>query len=104
MVNTTYKPLFNQGAEFTLHPYQEKLVTGCRNAIASGQKRVIAYLPTAGGKTVVAMGIIKSALDKGKRVAFVCNRVQLIQQTSAQFNTYGISHGIIQGANTRNHK
>jgi len=86
---------------FTMHPYQEKLVRGCRNAIANGQKRVIAYLPTAGGKTVVAMGIVKNALEKGKRIAFVCNRVQLIQQTSEKFNTYGIRHGIIQGSNTR---
>lgn len=87
--------------EFTLHHYQEKLVNGCRRAIANGQKRIIAYLPTAGGKTMVAMGIVKSAREKGKRVAFVCNRVQLIQQTSEKFTAYGIQHGIIQGANTR---
>ena len=86
----------------TLHPYQEKLVRGCRNALRS-QRRVIAYLPTAGGKTMVAMGIVKMAREKGKRVAFVCNRVQLIQQTSEKFSAYGIKHGIIQGSNTRDH-
>ena len=89
---------------FTLHPYQEKLVSGCRTALGSGQKRIIAYLPTGGGKTIVAMGIVKMAQEKGKRVAFVCNRVQLIQQTSENFTTYGIKHGIIQGANTRDHR
>lgn len=87
--------------EFTLHPYQEKLVNGCRHAMASGLKRIVAYLPTAGGKTMVAMGIVKNAREKGKRVAFVCNRVQLIQQTSQKFTDYGIGHGVIQGANTR---
>lgn len=85
----------------SLYQYQEKLIDGCRNALRQGHKRVIAYLPTGGGKTVVAIGIVKMAQEKGKRVAFVCNRVQLIQQTSENFTTYGIKHGIIQGANTR---
>ena len=53
-----------------LYPYQDKLITGCRNALASGQKRLVAYLPTGGGKTVVAIGIVKMAQEKGKRVAF----------------------------------
>lgn len=88
----------------SLYPYQEKLIAGCRKALATGQKRVIAYLPTAGGKTVVAVGIVKMAQEKGKRVAFICNRVQLIQQTSEKFASYGIKHGIIQGANTRDHR
>lgn len=87
----------------TLHPYQQKLVDGCRSEIASGKKRIIAYLPTAGGKTMVSMGIIKMSRSKGKRVAFVCNRVQLIQQTSDKFREYGIQHGVIQGSNTRDH-
>ena len=86
-----------------LYPYQDKFITGCRNARASVQKRLVAYLPTGGGKTVVAIGIVKMAQEKGKRVAFVCNRVQLIQQTSENFTAYGIKHGIIQGSNTRDH-
>lgn len=96
-----YEDLHPPVHSFTLHPYQDRLVTGCRTAMARGMKRIVAYLPTAGGKTVVAIGIVKNAIEKGKRVAFVCNRVQLIQQTSEKFTTYGIRHGIIQGSNTR---
>jgi len=48
------------------------------------------------------MAIIRSAVEKGKRVAFVVNRVKLLAQTSRRFFRAGIPHGIIQSTNTRN--
>ena len=83
-----------------LRPYQEKLVAGCRAALASGKRRIIAYLPTGAGKTAVAAAIIKMVLEKNRKVAFVCNRIQLIQQTATVFNSLGIPYGVIQGDNT----
>ena len=61
---------------------------------------MIAYLPTGAGKTVVAVAIVKMALEKHRRVAFICNRNQLVNQTRAVFESYGIHHGVIQGENT----
>lgn len=86
---------------YELRDYQKKLIDGCRNAMVGGQMRVVAYLPTGGGKTAVACGMIKNAVARGKKVAFVCNRNQLIRQTSRVFDEQGIPHGIIQGENTR---
>ena len=84
-----------------LRPYQENLVNGCRTALATA-RRIIAYLPTGAGKTLVSTSIIEMAMAKGKRVAFICNRLQLIEQTSAVFDSLGIEHGVLQGSNTRN--
>ena len=54
------------------------------------------------GKTEVAMAVIQGAIDKGKRVVFLCNRIHLVGQASKRFYRSGIEHGVIQGNNTRN--
>jgi len=56
--------------------------------------------PTGSGKTEIGMALVKGVRAKGKRVAFLCNRVHLVDQTSRRFTRSGIAHGIIQGDNT----
>jgi len=63
---------------------------------------VALYLPTGGGKTLVAAELIASAVAKGRKVVFLANRKQLIKQTSEVLTRYNIGHGIIQSDNTRN--
>lgn len=84
-----------------LRPYQVKGISDLRQAFADGLKRVVFKLPTGGGKTVIAQEIIKMATTKGKRVAFVCNRIELVSQTSRRFYEAGIDHGLMQGENSR---
>ncbi|GIZ54059.1 helicase [Noviherbaspirillum aridicola] len=48
------------------------------------------------------MALVKGARAKQKRVAFLANRVHLVEQTSRRFTKSKIAHGIIQGENTRN--
>lgn len=83
-----------------LRPYQQEGIDGLRSAFASGLKRIVFKLPTGGGKTVLAEHIIRMATVKGKRVAFVCNRIELINQTSRRFAQAGIAHGVMQGQNS----
>jgi superfamily II DNA or RNA helicase len=45
--------------------------------------------------------MVVSAVRKGVRVMFICNRTQLIEQSSKVFDAAGVSHGILQGDNTR---
>jgi superfamily II DNA or RNA helicase len=45
--------------------------------------------------------MMQSALEKGKRVVFIVDRIILTNQTSNVLNDYGISHGVIQGHNDR---
>lgn len=85
----------------TLRPYQEEAILKTRSSLAGGKRRVVLYLPTGGGKTVIAAGIIRNARAKGKRVIFVCNRVELVLQTADSFRAFGIDCGVIQADNTR---
>lgn len=84
-----------------LRPYQSVAVQALRLALAGGALRVMLYSPTGSGKTEMALAIIHGALAKGKRAAFLCNRIHLVDQASRRFYASGIDHGIIQGDNTR---
>lgn len=84
-----------------LYPYQSEAVQALRLALAGGALRVMLYSPTGSGKTEMALAIIHGALAKGKRAAFLCNRIHLVEQASRRFYASGIDHGIIQGDNTR---
>ena len=84
----------------TLRPYQAAAVQNLRSSLAGGVVRQMLCSPTGSGKTEIAMALVKGAIAKRKRVAFLCNRVHLVEQTSRRFLRSGIKHGIIQGANT----
>lgn len=89
-------------SEVVLRPYQANAVQNSRLALAGGAQRVMICSPTGSGKTEIGMALIKGARLKHKRVAFLANRVHLIEQTSRRFTKSNIPHGIIQGENTRN--
>lgn len=86
---------------FELRSYQQTAEHEARLALAGGKRRVVLYLPTGGGKTLTATSIITKAVAKGRKVVFLANRKQLVQQTSAVLTRYGIDHGILQAENTR---
>lgn len=84
-----------------LRPYQADGIAALRQKLAEGKRRIVFYLPTGGGKSRVAAAIVAMARAKGKRVAFLCNRIELVAQASAVFRRMGIDHGILQGGNSR---
>ncbi len=84
-----------------LRHYQESALDKLRASLAGGHKRVMLYAPTGSGKTVTAEAMIRGAISKGKRVAFIMNRKQLVQQASKHLTRAGIPHGIFQAENTR---
>lgn len=86
---------------FELRPYQLNAEHEARLALAGGCSNVLLYLPTGGGKTLTATSIIQKAVAKGRKVVFLANRKQLVQQTSAVLSRYDIAHGILQAENTR---
>jgi len=81
-----------------LWDFQEKAIQDTRAAFAKN-KRVILSMPTGSGKTVVALMAVKSALDKGRTVAFVCDRLTLLDQTANFMFKQGLEFGIVQGDN-----
>lgn len=83
-----------------LRPYQSTALDKLRYSLARGNKRVMLYSPTGSGKTEIGMAMVRAAQAKGKKVAFIANRKELVRQASRRFNKAGIPHGIVQAENT----
>lgn len=84
-----------------LREYQTAAITKARHAFAGGKRRLLIYGPTGSGKTVIGEALIRGAVAKGKKVAFVANRITLVKQASKHLTRGEIRHGVIQGDNTR---
>lgn len=92
--------------EIALYDWQAEAVEALRANIRAAKQRdefanQILVAPTGSGKTVVASYLIDECAKKGKRGVFVCDRIPLIDQTSATFDQYGIPHGVIQADHWR---
>jgi superfamily II DNA or RNA helicase len=85
--------------QMQLRPYQEKLITDTRAAYGNGAHKVMLSAATGAGKTVMALDIVKSALNRGKKVAFVVDKLALLDQSAKVFYQNGFDFGIIQGQN-----
>lgn len=79
-----------------LRDYQKAIIDQAREFFRTGKRRVIAMAPTGSGKTFCASHMIRGAVAKGLRVAFVCDRIELINQSSDRFIADGIPHGVLQ--------
>lgn len=77
-----------------LRPYQIDLIERSMQSLARHGK-VIAQLPTGGGKTVCFCSIIESYVKNGKRVLLLVHRKELIQQAAAKLFKMSINHGYI---------
>ena len=73
-----------------------------RQGVRDGHKRQLLMAPTGAGKTFVMLRIAHEALVRGKKVLFVADRRNLIDQTSATADRYGLSaHGIVMADHWR---
>lgn len=89
-------------AAFELRPHQALAIDMLRERLREGHRRIVLELVTAGGKTAIAIEMIRSAVAKGGRCLFVVNRTQLLEQTIARMESQGLEVGVIQGKhNTR---
>ena len=85
----------------SLRDYQSEVIQKVRQSIIGGNKRVILQSHVGSGKTVMAASIIKSAVDKRKKVLFLAPRRQLIYQTVETLLGYGINCGTIMAGERR---
>lgn len=63
-----------------LRPYQLDSVAQVMGQFRAGSRRVILCLPTGAGKTVIFSDIAARAAEKGKRVAIITHRRELLSQ------------------------
>ncbi len=88
----------------TLRSYQTAGLDRLRASVAGGNRRIVMQAPTGSGKSIVAAEIVMSALRKHRSVYFVVPAVDLIDQTVAMFEAYGVPAeeiGVIQAKHPR---
>src|SRR6266567_3585808 len=86
----------------TLRPFQATAHQLLRDGVRGGHRVQMIMAPTGSGKTILSMNIIQEALVRNKRCLFICDRKNLINQTSVVADGLGLSaHGIIQAQNPR---
>lgn len=84
-----------------LRPYQMASIDGLREGIRAGHRSQILMAPTGAGKSIIAAHLLAEAARKYSRAAFVVDRINLVDQTSAVLDRYGIDHGVIQAGHWR---
>ena len=82
--------------KFEDRAYQRKAIIDLRG---TGMDSVILYAPTGSGKTACMCDITNRAVAKGRSVLFMCDSIEIVEQTSATMEWWGVDHGIIQGSN-----
>jgi len=79
-----------------LRPYQQDLFDRIQSAVRDGVKNPLVVSPTGSGKTALFCYIAHRASQANNDVLILVHRSELITQTSATLDKYGVGHGIIQ--------
>ena len=77
-----------------LRPYQIDGINSLRSELRAGHKSVVLVAPTGSGKTVVSSEVMRSSVNKNKRVLFLAHRLQLIKQTCEKLCEFDLEHKI----------
>ena len=77
-----------------LRSYQKSLLSEINNQLDNGKRHVLVYLPTGGGKTRIAVEVIKKYRRAKKRCLFIVNKEALIEQTADALREVGLSDDI----------
>ena len=83
-----------------LRDYQLAAIEELRARWAAGERKVILCAPTGSGKTVIGAELMRKVWESGSRTIFECDRLALVDQTSAMLRSYGVPHGITQADRT----
>lgn len=73
-----------------LHDHQQEALDGLRSAFRDGARSPLLQAATGFGKTIVALHMVRAALDRSRRVVFCAPSIGLIDQTIERFVDGGI--------------
>lgn len=74
-----------------LRPYQQKAIQDTRKMILDGKKKFVFCSPTGSGKTYTFSFLVKSAIEKGKRVLILTHRIELLTQAGGSLANLGLT-------------
>lgn len=75
--------------DIKLRPYQSELIQNLRFSLRDNDK-IIAVLPTGGGKTFTFSFMVRSAWQKGLKVLIITDRIELISQAGGSLKSIGL--------------
>lgn len=87
--------------EINFRPYQSQSLDSLRLGFKDGHARQVLAASTGSGKSIIALGMIESAKNKGSRVMFVCDRRVLVDQFSRHLDRHSIDHGVFMAGHWR---
>ena len=90
------------GAGVSLRPRQVAAIEALREAYRSGFRAPILCASTGFGKTHTAAVIIRSAVERGRRVWFLAHLREILDATSKKLTAEGIDHGFIMAGKPGN--
>jgi superfamily II DNA or RNA helicase len=67
-------------AALTLRPYQSRAIENLRSGLGGGAARLMLYSPTGSGKPEIGMTLVKVAMVKRRRVAFLCRGTRNVRR------------------------
>ena len=79
-----------------LRPYQQKAIEETRKMILAGKKRFVFCSPTGSGKTFTFSFMVKSAIERKKRVLILTHRIELLTQAGGALNELGLNPTTIE--------
>lgn len=83
-------------APLELRPYQVAALDSIRMKYASGSRKVLLWLPTGAGKTVIFCRVLAGAIAKARHAIMVVRGAALVDQASQRLLREGINHGCLQ--------
>lgn len=87
--------------EILLREYQDSCIAVLRENKKKGIRCQVLASMVGSGKTVMGAFLLRECWRKEKRGMFIVDRLNLLDQTSAVFDRYGIPHGVIQSGHAR---
>ncbi len=91
----------NGAEEIVLRPYQEECIEALRENKRKGHNYQILASMVGSGKTIMGAHLLHQCWQKEQRGMFVVDRINLLDQTSAVFDRFGIPHGVVASGHPR---
>lgn len=75
-------------SKLPLRDYQTSMVQRVLHLYRQGKKRILAQLPTGGGKSLIISAIVADALQNNERIMLVAHKTELINQLADHANRW----------------